>query len=57
MIENVSIKKTSKLKNKVNTKDLIEKLYIKAKVKKALKDVEDNNLISTEQLEKEITTW
>ena len=52
-----AIKILEKMPDNVKMEDIIEELYLRIKTKKALKDVESENVISQEEIEQEIEKW
>lgn len=52
-----AIKILEGMPDNVKMEDIIEELYLRIKTKKALKDVESENVISQEEIEQEIEKW
>ena len=52
-----AIKILEEMPDNVKMEDIIEELYLRIKTKKALKDVESENVISQEEIEQEIEKW
>ena len=57
MEKKITLSKNDRLQLKSNCRAICEKLYVRAKVKVALKDERKGKVISHEQLKKELTEW
>lgn len=62
-MENIMINKQeileviSQLPDKVNLEEVIEALYVLAKMQQGMKDIEKGQLITHEELKKEVKRW
>ncbi len=57
MIKEMIIEVAQSLPNNITFDDFLEALYTRLKIEKALNNVEDGDIISSEDLIKEIETW
>ena len=58
MKKELAIQTINQLPNEdVSINDIIEALYIRIKIEKGLKDIENGNTIKHEELKKEIEQW
>ena len=58
MQKKVAIQTINQLPNDdISINDIIEALYIRTKIEKGLKDIEDGNTITQNKLKKEIEEW
>ena len=57
MIKQLALQIINELPDNVDMAQIIEALYIRIKVEKGLQDVKNGNIISHEQLKKEMTEW
>ena len=58
MQKKVAIQTINQLPNDdISINDIIEALYIRTKIEKGLKDIEDGNTITQNELKKEIKEW
>lgn len=57
MIKELALEIINDLPDDVSMGDIIEALYVRMKVEKALKDVENGDIILHEDLKKEIEKW
>ncbi|MDA3900515.1 MAG: hypothetical protein PF637_08350 [Spirochaetes bacterium] len=56
-VKQEAINAISSLPDTATTEDIMYRLYVIDKVKRGLKDIDDGNTVTLEELEKEIETW
>lgn len=56
-MKELALQVINELPDNVDMADIIEALYIRVKIEKGIKDIENGNLISHEDLKKEVETW
>ncbi|MCI9177430.1 MAG: hypothetical protein HFJ28_02380 [Clostridia bacterium] len=57
MMKELALKVISELPDNVSIDDIIEALYLRLKIEKGLQDIEEGNIISHEQMKKEVEGW
>ena len=57
MIKELAIEVINTLPDSATIEDIIEALFLSVKIKNGLKDIEEGNIISHEDMRKEIESW